>query len=315
MHWFPDSKYGASGCAVYHGGMSSSTGQAPGVQHEPTQETGTGDPPNRPWTRAQCEAAEHVASRLSEDVPQGVFVAVGLAGPPGSGKSSLARMVASRLEESGSPTVVLSLDDYYLGKSARRELSATHPLFAQRGVPGTHDWRGLISDLDHLAKGRLQNLRLRKFDKLADDVADPRTFRQVTERPRVCLLEGWLVGAPEQKTDALTRATNRMEDLHDADRAWRTRVNAHLAEYHQDLESRLARRWYLSAPDWDAVVQWRWQQEQQRAAQVDRHLKSRQDVEQFLQQFQRIVVHMQNTASQWADQIVTIDTHHILSFD
>jgi D-glycerate 3-kinase len=40
----------------------------------------------------------------------------------------------------GVSAVVLSLDDFYLTKAARAALAESiHPLFATRGVPGTHD--------------------------------------------------------------------------------------------------------------------------------------------------------------------------------
>src|ERR1051326_1709165 len=65
---------------------------------------------------------------------------VGVTGPQGSGKTTLAAGMAPLLEEGGLRTVVLSLDDIYLSKAARQRLAATvHPLFATRGVPGTPD--------------------------------------------------------------------------------------------------------------------------------------------------------------------------------
>src|SRR5262249_27126715 len=61
---------------------------------------------------------------------------VGIAGPQGSGKTTMARALAG----ADASIAHLSLDDVYLGAEARkRRASALHPLFATRGVPGTHD--------------------------------------------------------------------------------------------------------------------------------------------------------------------------------
>ena len=66
---------------------------------------------------------------------------VGFSGCQGSGKSTLVALMAKVMREvHGVSTVVLSLDDFYLTKAARVALAQSiHPLFATRGVPGTHD--------------------------------------------------------------------------------------------------------------------------------------------------------------------------------
>ena len=66
---------------------------------------------------------------------------MGLSGCQGSGKSTLVKAIAHVLEDVHHVNaVVLSLDDFYLTKAERELLARTvHPLFATRGVPGTHD--------------------------------------------------------------------------------------------------------------------------------------------------------------------------------
>ena len=66
---------------------------------------------------------------------------VGFSGCQGSGKSTLVALMAMVMREVyGVSTVVLSLDDFYLTKATRAALAKSiHPLFATRGVPGTHD--------------------------------------------------------------------------------------------------------------------------------------------------------------------------------
>ncbi|GIR71751.1 MAG: hypothetical protein CM15mP74_30020 [Halieaceae bacterium] len=66
---------------------------------------------------------------------------IGFSGSQGSGKSTLVKAMSHVLRHAhGIATTVLSLDDFYLPKSARQAMAETvHPLFATRGVPGTHD--------------------------------------------------------------------------------------------------------------------------------------------------------------------------------
>ena len=65
---------------------------------------------------------------------------VGLSGLQGSGKSTFARALAAAANARAIPCDVLSLDDFYYGRRARQHFARTrHPLFATRGVPGTHD--------------------------------------------------------------------------------------------------------------------------------------------------------------------------------
>ena len=65
---------------------------------------------------------------------------IGINGAQGSGKSTLADYIKSYMCAEGHSAVSLSLDDFYLTREERFQLSRdTHPLLATRGVPGTHD--------------------------------------------------------------------------------------------------------------------------------------------------------------------------------
>ena len=61
---------------------------------------------------------------------------LGLNGAQGTGKSTLAELLSTLLRHSGFTVLNLSIDDLYLSKSAREDLSQTiHPLLKTRGVP------------------------------------------------------------------------------------------------------------------------------------------------------------------------------------
>lgn len=114
---------------------------------------------------------------------------VGITGPPGSGKSSIARLLVAALGAPGVNPLALSLDDFYLSRRERAERG-----IAWRGGPGTHDLALLVDVL-----GRVQSVRgpitIPRFSAHADDRASPETFPAV---PDLVVLEGWFLGYPEE---------------------------------------------------------------------------------------------------------------------
>lgn len=268
------------------------------------------------WSQNQRNSARGVVKALLDSIPREDFFLAGLSGAPGCGKSTLAGILKDLLEETGTPAMVLSLDDYYMGKQQRKVLAGSHPLFAQRGVPGTHHWDELVDDIDRLKQGTTEGLHLPGFDKLRDDQAPTRARQAIAIPPRVVILEGWMIGSPPQGDAALLKPVNEFESIHDGNGEWRRVVNDHLARYDKDLRHRLDSRWFMSAPGWREVVDWRWQQEQEGVNDLNiTHLANRQAVAGFLDPFQRIAMHMQATCEQWANVIIGIDKNHCLRIE
>lgn len=293
--------------------MDSTSGQVPGISGD-TIGTALGTLPHASaWSPEQKRGALKAASSLAGRVPRAGFFAAGLSGAPGSGKSALAHLVAELVRRIGTEVLVMSLDDYYLPRAERAAMASAHPLWAQRGVPGTHDWARLLSDFDRIRRGETENLRLPRFDKASDDRAPEASFPNIVRPPRVVILEGWLIGAPPQQQDRLKDPVNVLEAGEDADGRWRKAVNDQLARYHSDLESRLHQTWFLAAPDWAHVTEWRWQQECEGSGPTGaRHLDDRKAVEGFLQHFERIARHMLRSCRSWADVVIRVDSDHVM---
>jgi len=269
------------------------------------------------WLESHTAMPPHAARALAALVP-GLLARIprrhgtslGIAGPPGSGKSTLARLLSFMLNESGTPTVLLSLDDYYLSRQDREALAqGRHTLLRRRGVPGTHDWQRFIRDFDCLREGDATELRLPVFDKATDDIAPRERWRAVKENPLCVLVEGWCIGAPAQDAADLTEPVNELERREDSRGIWRAYVNACLGRYCDDLAPRIGRYWYLQVPAWDCVIDWRWQQEQELA---QARLHSRAETAAFLATFERIVRHMQASAAAWAECRLRADSAHRL---
>jgi len=252
-----------------------------------------------------------ILPRLLDQVDKDRKTAIGISGAPGSGKSTLARAFVNYLNQAGSPACLLSLDDYYLGRGQREQLAVNlHPLFRQRGVPGTHELRRLLADFDQIQSGKLKELRLPVFDKSTDDRVAKQQWRSLEKVPQVIVFEGWCIGAMPQKQAELNAPANDMERIYDADGYWRQEVWKAWRQLYAALCKRLDQVWYIRVPDWNCVIDWRWQQEQE-LAQVN--LKSRAEVEKFLGSFERIVKHMQDSYTQWADQVIEADRNHAIS--
>jgi D-glycerate 3-kinase len=210
------------------------------------------------------------------------------------------------------PSLVISLDDYYLSRTERGRLSRSeHRLFAQRGVPGTHDFELLMTHLQAVLDPNHADIHLPVFDKYSDQRLRDRRTVKAGFNPAIVFVEGWVAGVPPQPGHQLLSAVNELESSQDSDGEWRHRVNAHLYDYFNTLDPLINQRWHFKAPDWNSVVQWRWQQEQNGHQKL---LSSVSEVADFLDHFQRLCQHMDNTCSQWANSIIELDTDHMPAF-
>ena len=258
------------------------------------------EPLSRPTRLAYLLLAEHLASAQQA---KGGLLFVGISGGQGAGKSTLVNFVSRLLCAQRQLSVqTLSLDDFYLSKARRQQLAEqTHPLFATRGVPGTHDIGLLSSVLNQLQQGG--ELSIPVFDKASDDVLPQSRWRQAIQDPDIVLLEGWCVGAASQVQQSLQQPVNKLEREKDGDGYWRRAVNRYLATDYQQLFARLDQLVYLQVPDMNRVRQWRYQQEPSGGL-------SRQQIEQFVQHFERLTLWMQQDLPTRADAVLKLGIDH-----
>lgn len=217
---------------------------------------------------------------------QGRFTVIGIAGAQGSGKSTLVRDLAARLTNEGLTVAVLSLDDLYLTRADRLGLArAVHPLFATRGVPGTHDVPLGLGTIAALARG--EAVRLPRFDKGRDDRAPEQEWPLARPGTQVLLLEGWCLGAAPQPDAALADPVNELEAREDGDGTWRRNANAALAGDYRQLWQAIDRLIFLAAPDWEVVALWREQQEAE-LRQTAPAAMTPGEVSRFIQHYERL---------------------------
>ena len=231
--------------------------------------------------------ADRLADALAQTGKRPLIV--GICGAQGSGKSTLAEALTRRFPR----TTTLSLDDLYLTRAERAELARTrHPLFATRGVPGTHDVALGIATFDALEAGI--PTRLPRFDKASDDRAPSDTWPEACIPCDLVIFEGWCVGAVPQSEEALAVPINGLERIEDPDGSWRQAVNAALAGAYQALFARLDMLVLLAAPDWETVCRWREEQEAglRQTAGDGAGVMDERAVERFLQHYERLTRHI-----------------------
>ena len=231
----------------------------------------------------------------------------GITGLQGCGKSTLAGQMAALAKSRGMSVVVLSIDDFYLGRRERLHLGHhVHPLLATRGPPGTHDVALACATLDALRAGRQTTLP--HFDKIADRRLPPSRWTLVTQACDLVVFEGWFLEVPPQAPDALREPLNALEREADPTGVWRTFCNHALATY-APLWDRIDRLLYLRGPGFDVVPDWRWQQEVAlQAEHPRRHAMNREAVDRFVLFFERVSRQAQRTLPAIADRTVRIDS-------
>ena len=243
---------------------------------------------------------------------------VGFSGCQGSGKSTLVALIAKVMREvHGVSTVVLSLDDFYLTKATRAALAESiHPLFATRGVPGTHDLALLNETIAALRQPPPGGaVPVPAFDKALDDRTEMVHWRQVSAPVQLIFLEGWCVGLSPQQESELEAPINPMEAAQDPSLIWRGEVNRQLATEYADLYGKLDALLLLQAPSFDAVFEWRWQQEQRLSQQFQQDhpnkpdpTMTRSEVADFILHYQRLTEHGLKTLPDRADFVWELAT-------
>lgn len=231
-------------------------------------------------------------STVGADFPVEV---VGLYGCQGSGKSTLGALLAAWLGEvAGLQVLSLSLDDFYLPLAQREELARdVHPLFATRGVPGTHEMAALGRVIEAVRGGAGPRLTIPQFDKATDDRAAP-GIEIDPERVDLIVLEGWCVGLPPQPRDQLREPINDLEGEEDRFGVWRGAVNNALEESYREVFDLIDTQVVLKAPSFDSVFSWRWEQEEKLRSRVADSLCAGQGLmdeaalARFLQFYQRL---------------------------
>lgn len=256
-----------------------------------------------------------VARILDARIRTGDTQLIGINGSQGSGKSTAAEFIRLLLEqEYGHRVAVLSIDDFYHGRAVRGEMAARlHPLFATRGVPGTHDIKLALATIEALKQAPAgQTVDVPRFDKARDDRRPRSNWEQLHGPFSAIILEGWCVGSPPLDAATLSEPINDLERREDGDGRWRNAYNEFLATNYQELFETIDWLLMLKAPGFDAVYDWRLLQEKklaQASAQGDAILGEK-ELKRFIQHYQRLTEHCLHHIPGLADAVIELDDQH-----
>lgn len=240
---------------------------------------------------------------------------IGISGAQGSGKTSLARLLKFLLEKHYHLVVThISLDDFYKTKQQRQQLAKTiHPLLITRGVPGTHDIWLAMQWIRHLKYNKSsQFLQCPHFNKAIDDRTAKKHWKQIKKPIDIVLFEGWCLGARAESDQSLNCAINLLEQEYDGEGIWRQYINEQLKGSYQILFNTLDYLLFIQIPDMKYVFQWRWQQEQElkQHAITTSSIMNKQQVQWFIQHYERLTRHLLATMPTYANIVLQLDTQH-----
>ena len=202
--------------------------------------------------------AEALLALATGEVARGARV-IFIAGPQGVGKSTAMAALTGAIPGS----VALGLDDFYLTRGERMALARNvHPLFETRGPPGTHDVALLMETLARLkASGAEAQIAVPAFDKAADERRPEAEWPVLTGAPRVIFVEGWMMGVAADLSAPEAAPLNAVE-AEDSGGVWRAYQETQLDGPYQRLWDMADAFLYIDAPGFDAVKDWRMQQEE-----------------------------------------------------
>lgn len=224
---------------------------------------------------------------------------VGVNGCQGSGKSTLCAFIEFYLSEHYNiHPVTLSLDDFYLSRQQRAKLASDiHPLFATRGVPGTHDMATLTSVLNKLKQQDL-GFAIPRFNKATDNPQPIDGWTLIDKPVDLVLIEGWCWGTRPQSPYQLSEPVNSLERDEDETGVWRQYSDQVLEQAFLPLYNLVDFWIMLKAPSFDCVFDWRLEQEQRLIAKTkgDRSgVMSPEQLRRFISHYQRLTEHTLNS--------------------
>ena len=252
---------------------------------------------------------EHHSSALRQAGKR--TLVIGINGCQGSGKTTLADYLCTSLQERGLSAISISIDDFYLTRKQRHQLAdEVHPLFATRGVPGTHDLELALETLQQLSQSSGE-VKVPRFNKIQDERLPEEEWTKVEAPLDIIILEGWCVGITAEAEGTLLAPVNELESLQDPKGEWRSFINQQLVTNYPELWQLIDRLIMLQAPSFSCVYQWRLEQEQklQKSNSVNTHrIMQAQEIQQFIQHYERLTRHSLKYLPQTCQHLFQLST-------
>ncbi len=193
----------------------------------------------------------------SESTPGSQRILIALAGPPGSGKTTIATNVVRALAELADQpkTVAISVDGFHLPLAVLHKLPNATEALARRGAPWTFDAKAALEMVKELkASAGIKLVSVPTFDHT---IKDPVANGLIVDRDvEVCLLEGnYLLSDEGEWSEIADIVDERWLVTVDGSQARRRVASRHLAAgIEPTMELALARADYNDIPNGQDVM-------------------------------------------------------------
>ena len=187
-----------------------------------------------------------------------------------------------------------------------------HPLFATRGVPGTHDIYLAKNFFNSIKIKSFRKIKLPKFDKSTDDRVKSKYFFNVKKKPEIVIFEGWCVGAKPQSFSSIKKPINILEKNEDKDLIWRKNINEKLKKEYNFFFSMIDYLIFIKIPNFKMVFKWRLLQENKLRKKSIRNKKIMKynKIKRFIMFYQRITLQMMKDLSKSAAVLMLLRNNH-----
>ena len=239
---------------------------------------------------------------------------LGLSGGQGSGKTTVTGILKIILKKFFKRRIyVISIDDFYKTLKDRNKMTnKIHPLFATRGVPGTHDLYLIKNFFDNVRKKKIKKMKIPKFNKATDDRINKKYWISIKKKPEIVMLEGWCVGAKPQSNFLIKKPVNSLEKYEDRDLTWRKYANEKLKNEYKKFFAMIDYFIFIKIPNFKMVFKWRIIQENKLRKKLhsNKKIMSYAQIKRFIMFYERITLQMIKDLSKSASIVMLLNKNH-----
>ena len=180
----------------------------------------------------------------------------GISALPGTGKTTLGKLLETLSKVLNLNVSVVSIDDFYLPSIEMEKAIKNNPWRVSRGFPGSHSIKLLIDSLTNWKMTGELNVPV--FDKsLRNGLGERSHWKR--ENPDIVVLEGWFLGI--EPMDLLnSNDFNLRPELSSSESSYRKIIQRNILDY-KDVWNLIDRTWQIKPEKFIYMQDWKIQQE------------------------------------------------------
>ena len=213
---------------------------------------------NLDWILALCFPLISYSIRNFEKDSKPLII--GISALPGTGKSTLGRVLENIAKIRKFPIDVISIDDFYFPAEQLDQSMLGNPWDVPRGLPGSHSLDEMHHALDkYINSGELI---VPRFDKSLRNGCGDRSG-SYSSTPKALIIEGWFLGCtPLNRTsdEKYILNENISPKLSTAEIDYRIHIQDSLSSY-LPIWSKISKLWHIRAQELSFTSTWKTEQE------------------------------------------------------